>query len=122
MKKHQSKYKQQIKALIKEKYVNFVIGLLTLIVVFGSSIFLTIKSGYLSKIHFTVPAFTKVVPTSTPKAASTQIRTYVVQDGDFLTAISMKFYGNEDSVDKILKANNISDANLIESGTKLIIP
>jgi len=45
-----------------------------------------------------------------------------VESGDFLGAISQKFYGTSKKVDVILKANNLKNANSISVGQTLIIP
>jgi murein DD-endopeptidase MepM/ murein hydrolase activator NlpD len=44
---------------------------------------------------------------------------YIVQDGDTLTQIAIRF---GISVDELIQANNITDANAISVGTSLIIP
>ncbi len=48
--------------------------------------------------------------------------TYTVVEGDWLSKISGRAYGDIYAFDKIAKANNISDPNLIETGTVLKIP
>ncbi len=48
--------------------------------------------------------------------------TYTVTDGDWLSTISARAYGDVYSFDKIAKANNITDPNLIEPGTILKLP
>ena len=51
-------------------------------------------------------------------------RTYVVQKGDSLYAISRKFYGDSSKIDLIFKANRASlpSKNSLKLGQKLIIP
>lgn len=48
--------------------------------------------------------------------------TYTVVNGDWLSKIAGRAYGDVFLFDKIAKANNITDANLIEPGTVLTIP
>lgn len=48
--------------------------------------------------------------------------TYTVAEGDWLSTIAGRAYGDIMAFDKIAKANNISDPNLIEPGTVLTIP
>ena len=48
--------------------------------------------------------------------------TYTVQPGDFLWLIAVKVYGDGYAADRIIKANNISNVNVIEPGTVLKIP
>jgi nucleoid-associated protein YgaU len=51
-------------------------------------------------------------------------RFHIVRQGDTLSAISQKYYGSKSKWRKILHANRsqISDANKLKPGTKLIIP
>jgi nucleoid-associated protein YgaU len=67
------------------------------------------------------------VATAVPSAISiktgpTTQQSYTVQSGDFLGAISQKFYGTSKKVDVILKANNLKNANSLSVGQTLIIP
>ena len=48
--------------------------------------------------------------------------TYTVVEGDWLSTISGRAYGDIYSYEKIAKANNISNPDLIEPGTLLTIP
>ena len=48
--------------------------------------------------------------------------TYVVQSGDMLMKISVKFYGDESKYKLIMDANKITDPNKIAVGQELIIP
>jgi LysM repeat protein len=57
------------------------------------------------------------VPSSTPRPSS-----YTVKAGDTLNSISVKFFGTTDMVDSIMQYNNITDPNLIVSGTVIKIP
>jgi nucleoid-associated protein YgaU len=49
-------------------------------------------------------------------------KTYIVQPGDYLSAISQKVYGSMDHVGDLTKSNNIENADRIEVGQKLYIP
>ncbi|MPN34608.1 hypothetical protein SDC9_182102 [bioreactor metagenome] len=51
-----------------------------------------------------------------------EIQVYCVEEGDSLWYISQKFYGSDDEVELIKKANGIDDENLIFLGEELIIP
>lgn len=48
--------------------------------------------------------------------------TYTVAEGDWLSKIAGRAYGDIMAFDKIAKANNISDPNIIEPGTVLKLP
>lgn len=50
------------------------------------------------------------------------VDTYTVQPGDWLSKVAGRAYGDEMQFDKIAKANNISNPDLIEPGTVLKIP
>ena len=67
----------------------------------------------------------------TPKTAAagagggaTQERTYTVQEGDSLSKIAQKFYGDAGAYDKIFQANRdkLSDPNKVRAGAQLVIP
>jgi|TARA_B110000196_G_C20865121_1_gene529260 nucleoid-associated protein YgaU len=63
------------------------------------------------------------VPAAIPlKTGPATQQSYTVQSGDFLGAISQKFYGTSKKVDVILKANNLKNANSLSIGQTLIIP
>lgn len=47
---------------------------------------------------------------------------YVVKDGDTLSYISTKFYGDTKMVDKIMEVNGINDPNKIIVGNEIILP
>lgn len=47
---------------------------------------------------------------------------YTVQNGDWLSTIAARAYGDINAFEKIAKANNIQNADLIESGWVLVIP
>jgi len=53
---------------------------------------------------------------------SNKDRTYVVQDGDSLSGICNKFYGNSAMMNEILKKNNLSNPDMIYSGRTLYLP
>ena len=68
------------------------------------------------------PIATIIVVTPGPSAIPTSQysgRTYIVQDGDTLFSISLRFGVR---VTALAQANNISDINLVFAGQRLIIP
>lgn len=56
--------------------------------------------------------------------STTEVKTYTVQKGDTLSAISVKMYNSSSEVKRILEANRdiIKDKNIIRPGMKLVIP
>ena len=60
----------------------------------------------------------------TQKVSSGQYKsyTYTVKSGETLVSISRKVYGTQKLVQRIKKANALSDENQIYPGQKLIIP
>lgn len=54
--------------------------------------------------------------------ASAQQTVYVIQKGDTLAKICMKYYGNLSNMDKICEMNGIADKDNILYGQKLILP
>jgi nucleoid-associated protein YgaU len=72
-----------------------------------------------------------VNPALAPKSAAagaggagTEPRTYTVQEGDSLSKIAEKFYGNASAYNKIFEANRdkLSDPNKVRAGAELVIP
>ncbi|QJC52074.1 LysM peptidoglycan-binding domain-containing protein [Paenibacillus albicereus] len=59
-------------------------------------------------------------PTPKPRASST--RTYIVQEGDTLTSISVAQYGSKDYVSLIAEKNGIVFVNDMKPGDKLKLP
>lgn len=57
-----------------------------------------------------------------PVINQNETTTYVVAKGDTLADISYKMYGTVFKVEAIMKANNITDKNVIVVGQKLVIP
>ena len=47
---------------------------------------------------------------------------YIIEEGDNLGYISLKFYGTSDMVSSIMEANGMDDANKIYSGQKIKLP
>lgn len=81
----------------------------------------------------TTPTITGAAPTETPTEKSEVSKTedlgpkitddkYTVVEGDWLSTIAGRAYGDIYAFDKIAKANNIQDPNYIEAGVVLTIP
>jgi serine/threonine-protein kinase len=74
-----------------------------------------------------IPATPQVIPSSAPAEPTSGLPpesslipgTYVVQAGDTLTSIALRF---STTVDALLSANGLEDPNLIQEGQTLIIP
>lgn len=65
-----------------------------------------------------------VKKTKEPEKVISEIKpaTYIVAKGDTLADISYKMYGTVFKVEEIMKANKITDKNVIVVGQKLVIP
>ena len=63
----------------------------------------------------------ETVNTSNETVASEE-KYHTVQKGDTLTTISIRYYGNNEQVNAICKANNISQPDNIKVGQKLLLP
>lgn len=48
--------------------------------------------------------------------------TYMIEKGDTLSKISLKFYGDESKVDQICMLNQIEDKNSIQYGVNIVLP
>ncbi len=66
-----------------------------------------------------------VEPTAPPPATAPPepiYRTYVIQNGDSLNSISIRFYGDVSMVERIMVLNGIKDQNKIISGKEIKLP
>ena len=66
----------------------------------------------------------QVVPDSIPAQAKPekQYKIHVLERGEYLTKISIMYYGTKDSVDAILRLNNFKNPDVIEPGTEIKLP
>ena len=122
-------YKKLIFNLIREKYISLLIGLLV-------SYFLAflIYQNFFAKrlknlnLQVNLPKnlnlIKKITPTPSLSKAKKEKKpkTYVVQEGDSLSSIAEKFYGDLYQWPKILEANNLLNPDLLEVGMVLVIP
>ncbi|MCQ2212818.1 MAG: HU family DNA-binding protein [Bacteroidaceae bacterium] len=53
---------------------------------------------------------------------SARPKTYMIRKGDYLTRISLTYYGTKDSVQAIIRANKFADPNNIPIGSTIILP
>ncbi len=103
-------------AVIVMTLINFVFGSTSL----GDININPVKSSDNVKFTF-VPADKQQTPEETTVS---QDKEYIVQSGDSLEDISMRFYGSfdESKLKAIQEKNNLPDLNSIKIGQKLIIP
>lgn len=92
----------------------FIAGAITMLL-FSSIINVSIKSD---------KAAAKQTVTATATASKAESQTYVVQSGDTIENICLKFYGtyNPAKVNAIQQASNLSNANKLQIGQTLTIP
>ena len=115
---------KQLLNTIKQKPSNFIIGLIVLVILIISII-------------LSIPKNTQDITTMNKKSALTKIKElftgkkeddiveptiYVVKEGDHLWKISEEAYGSGYNAYDIAKANNLSNADLVEVGQELILP
>jgi len=72
--------------------------------------------------HATPPPAPESAPAPEPPAPEPAVRTYTVESGDTLWAISERFYGDGSRYLQIADASGISNPDLIEPGQVLTIP
>lgn len=75
----------------------------------------------------TLPLYTEnIEETDIPAATETEARTipeyYIVEEGDSLSYISRKFYGDDSMITAIMAENNIVNSDRIYYGKKIILP
>ena len=70
------------------------------------------------------PTGTDITNPSAPLVPVKATRFYIVREGDTLSSISKKYYGNTSSARKIFEANRnvLQDPDHLRQGTKLTIP
>ncbi len=109
---------------IKQKPSNFVIGLIVLLIIIVTITLSLPKSAPTTPDLTKKSALTKIKELFTGKDDSVVIEPniYIVKEGDHLWKIAEDAYGSGYNAYDIAKANNLSDANLIEVGQELILP
>jgi len=108
-------YRNVLLSKIKENAISFSIGL-TLVTVL-------LLGGVLYSWSYISSQF-KVEKKTQPSVASAtnKVRTYTIQEGDQLWLVAQKLYGSGFNMEDIMRANSISNPDLIEVGQKLVIP
>ena len=103
-----------------ESYVSLVLGA---VVVFGASMLLFLIIIGARSTNTTNPN-TQIKPETTKDVIGEQTKnnTYVLQDGESLWDVAVKFYGDGYRYEEIIKANNFPDPDNVPPGTKIIIP
>jgi len=120
-------YKNLIFNLLKEKYLSLIIGILVLYF-FASLIYQNFIVKNFKNFKVTLPKdinlFKKITPTPSLSKAKKEKKpkTYVVQEGDSLSSIAEKFYGDLYQWPKLMEANKLTNPDLIEVGMVLVIP
>lgn len=109
-------YKKLVFATIKDKLSYFIFGA---VIVLGLSLFLLFKFMASQKLFVKI---NKVQKANVEGAAKTEVKTYVVKEGDTLWKISQNTYGSGYNAYDIAKANKLSDANVISANQTLLIP
>lgn len=108
-------YRGLLLAKVKENFISFLFGL-------GIISFLLISATYLFLTKLSSQPMVKKEQKPSVISANKKIRTYTIQEGDQLWLIAQNLYGSGFNMEDIMKANNISNPDLIEVGQKLIIP
>lgn len=70
----------------------------------------------------TTPAPTQPVPETTTASIEAQLNYYTVEQGETLSTICKKIYGNQEKKKQVMEANGITDENMIYVGQKIILP
>ena len=109
--------KQNILDQIKlsESYVSLILGA-AVVLVLSLAFFVFIKGNNSSK--DTLPAKDSFAPLVTKSAE----QTYILQEGEALWDVAVKFYGDGFRYTEIIDANDLENPDFVPPGTKLIIP
>ncbi|MCL1936490.1 MAG: LysM peptidoglycan-binding domain-containing protein [Defluviitaleaceae bacterium] len=99
--------------ILTNAYVNIIQSLQLTQEAFATQNVIVTEDGMSSSVNNTVQNW--------PQTANLP-QTYVVQAGDNLLAISQRFYGTTGMVGEIMRANNLSDPDMIFHGMILLLP
>jgi nucleoid-associated protein YgaU len=106
---------------LQENYVSMGLGLIVVLVV-GTLIFNAV-TGRSDRGSLSNGAESTELDEATESALMTDLPAkYVVGEGEDLWTISEKFYGSGYNWEDIVKANNITNPDMVEGGTELTIP
>ena len=119
---HNPNYQRLLILTVKEKYFNLILGLLVAFLI-SSFTYKTFLKNLHINLAFKLPTFkfgSKI--TKNKILVQKPLKVYVAEEGDDLWHIAEKFYGSGFNAFDISVANKITDASLIETGQKIIIP
>jgi len=122
-------YQIELSALLKNKKKYFLLGLCVFLAIFSLPTFkLLNKLDNSAKIKTPKNKVvdSKVIYEVKEATSSGQVKyfsqTYIIQPGDDLCQIAIRFYGDCNNAYRIIQANNILNPDLVEVGTILQIP
>lgn len=95
-----------------ESYTSLILG--AIVVIVGALLIVTMLRSYNNQ--------KKQQSTSATQTKTENVKTYTVKEGDSLWAVSQNLYGSGYNWVDLAKANNLSNPDMIESGTKLSVP
>jgi len=113
-------YQRLLILTVKEKYFSLFLGLLVSFMISSFTYKMFLKNLRIN-FAFRWPVLTKKTTPTSPKPPIS-LKTYTIAEGDDLWNIAEKFYGSGFNAYDISVANKITDASLIETGQKIIIP
>lgn len=113
-------YQQLFFTTIKEKYFNLILGMVVALISSSLGYKLFLKNIPIN-LAFSLPVF-KPKSSPTPLKSPISLKTYTIAEGDDLWHIAEKFYGSGFNAYDISVANKLSDASILETGQKIIIP
>ncbi len=119
---HNPNYQRLLILTVKEKYLNLLIGLLVAFLISSFTYKIFLKNLHIN-LAFKLPTFKFGSKIAKNKVVTQKpLKIYVAEEGDDLWHIAEKFYGSGFNAYDISVANKITDASLIETGQKIIIP
>ena len=108
-------YQKKLIDLFKKKYPYFILG----VGVLGISLYLLFNTTLLRLKNIRKRNLSQKIEKQTSHKKE---KFYQVKEGDTLWQIAEKFYGSGFNMKEIIKANNITNPDMIEKGQILIIP
>lgn len=103
------KTKQELIDKVRDNYVSVALGILVLLV----AVTLMFRSNEVSE---------ELTDLNEDTTMEQQMRTHVVQPGESLSSIARDQLGSMDYTDELIEANDITNPNVVEVGTELVLP
>ncbi len=112
-------YQELVFKTLKEKFITSLLGFFVFAVFITSSVYAVYKyAPMVITAKKTTPFSQKATPKPSPKFPTN----YIVQEGDTVSSIAQRMYGNELYGQQIMKANNLYTPDALDIGKTIVLP